>query len=356
LALVALQAQSALAAPGSTTARPRSGIAFLRAGDLWLAPLSGGERRLTRLGGLRGLAAEGRRVAVVAGRSGDLLVFVGPDWRSNQVTLDERFVGPGCWRPGTRELFLARERGPEAVDDGLWRLDTGRRVRRQLLDGVVAEVSVHHRVRLSPSGTRVAAGGVIRDGLTLQARDLRSGARWSPLAADRLLGGADFAWMGENRLLLAAAPVRTELVALGGTPPGRALAVPAAGLQVLELSSGRVTPWLYPRGTQVLRICRAPGRRDRYAIGLGEARSHSRLPPMARRVEIVEGRTRVRRGIPLPAPAHVAGFTPDGRSLLVLMLRRTPWRDVADAVSLDIATGRRRLLARDVTEAAWVLP
>jgi hypothetical protein len=38
------------------------------------------------------------------------------------------------------------------------------------------------------------------------------------------------------------------------------------------------------------------------------------------------------------------------------MLRRTPWRDAADAVTLDVASGRRRLIARDVTEAAWLSP
>jgi hypothetical protein len=197
---------------------------------------------------------------------------------------------------------------------------------------------------------------VIDGSLDVRVRDLRSQRRWLPLASSPLDGGRDFAWLGEERLLLATAPVPVDLVALGGSPVPRAVAVPIAGLQRLDVRTGRLAPWLYSRGTEVLRICRAPGTQDRYAVGLGRTKAHSALPPMARRLEIVDGRTKARRELRIPAPSHVAGFSPDGRTLLLLMLRRTPWRDAADAVTLDVASGRRRLIARDVTEAAWLSP
>jgi hypothetical protein len=346
---------AASTAGAGPSGRSGAAIAFLRSGDLWLASATGkGERRLTQGGGYRGLAAHGRRVAVVAGRSGDLVLLAAPGWREQRFTQEERFLGPVCWRPGTRELFAARELSPDGGDDGLWRLDTGRKGRQKILNGVKADLSVHRLVRLSPSGTRVAAGGVVDEALAIQARDLHSEARWSPLAGAPFYGGVDFAWLGEERLLLAGAPAPKDLPGLGGWPPTRGVVLPAAGLHALEIRTGRMLPWLYPRGTSVLRICRAPGRRDRYAVGVGDARAHSALPAMSPRVEILDGPTKARRLLPLPGPAHAAAFSPDGRSLLLLALRRGPGRDVADAVVLDIASGRRRLVARDVSEAGWI--
>jgi len=137
----ALLGASCHGASAASTPRSATAIVFLRSGDLWLSSAAGkGERRLTRGGGYRGLAAQGRRVALVAGRSGDLVVLAAPGWREQRFTREERFLGPVCWRPGTRELFAARELSGAGGDDGLWRLDVGRQVRRRVLDAASASL------------------------------------------------------------------------------------------------------------------------------------------------------------------------------------------------------------------------
>jgi hypothetical protein len=295
-------------------------------------------------------------VAVIDGRRGDLVVLTAPRWREQRLTREEQFVGAACWRPRTRELFVARLQGHEGGDDGLWRLDTGRRTRRQVLEPVDAGYSASSTVRLSPSGRRVAAGGVVSGALAMRVRDLRSERRWSPFPSDPLPGGVDFAWLGEERLLVAAGSMRENVAATSGARSLVATSFPEAGLLVVDFRSGQLRPWLYPRGTEVLFVRRAPGALDRYAVGLGDAKAHSALPPMARRVEIVDGQSRARRLLRLPAPAHVAGFSSDGRSLLLLMLRRAYGKDLADAVTLELSSGSRRLVARGVSEAAWLSP
>jgi hypothetical protein len=145
-------------------------------GDLWLVSASGQhERRLTTSGRLRGLSSDGRRVACLD--RDEIYILTPPEWQPKRISMpplpsvpvghglphdlppDETWLSGGNrWRPGTHQLFVGAGLD-DTGDGGLWLADIDRHTIRRMLPPIDADFPLNDEIKLSPKGTRVAAGG-----------------------------------------------------------------------------------------------------------------------------------------------------------------------------------------------------
>jgi len=108
---------------GAPTARPGAPnpIAFARPaahdandGDIWLTSgEAGGERRLTRVGGLSALAAHRGRLACIRSSDGNPLMLAPPEWIPKRLTSLGLFAGKPTWTPDGSALLVGRQPLPE---------------------------------------------------------------------------------------------------------------------------------------------------------------------------------------------------------------------------------------------------
>jgi hypothetical protein len=332
-------------------------------GDLWLVSASGQhERRLTTSGGFRGLSSDSRRVACVD-RNG-IYVLSPPDWQPKRVGMpplpsvpvteglpfhvppEKTWLSGGtCWRPGADQLFVGAGLG-DAGDGGLWLVHIDRHTIRRILPPVDADFPMNDEIKLSPGGTRVAAGGGAEMYFWVRIADLRTGKQFQQPGRRGILGMNDFAWLDEDNLLLAGAP-DTDWDGKGHPEYGK------GGIRRLNLRTGRITPWLYTVHTSVYQLLRSPGG-DRLAVLVDPPMQEAKRHDSSNYVVLVDTHTKAQRLLSTPGPPGILGFSPGRTQLLINVGTGAEEGHVGDLYALDLRQGGSHLIARNVMEAVWV--
>jgi hypothetical protein len=78
------------------------------------------------------------------------------------------------------------------------------------------------------------------------------------------------------------------------------------------------------------------------------------LGRMGKRIVLVDRRTKAQRTLAIAGPSRICGFSPDGSRLLLVSSRDEAGRAKGDAYVVDLKSGARRRVVRDVIEAVWV--
>jgi hypothetical protein len=317
-------------------------------GELWLVDATGEQKqRISTPAAVSGLAVDGARLAYISGPgSGNVYVLSAPGWRPRRVTVGGAFAGTPCWQPGATQLFAGRGDLHADADGGLWLIDTRGSRQRRVLPAIDADAPLNGEVQLSPNGRRVAAGGAITAHFWIRVLDLRSGKQFRQPGSAGILGGMDFAWLDNDNLLVAAMPDEYWEDSNHATTS-------QGGIRRISLKTGRMSHWLFPPDTEVVQICRSPGG-DRFAVALDGVDPTAALGAMGKRILLVDRRTKRQRRLVIAGPSTICGFSPDGRQLLVVTLRDEAGKAKGDAYVIDLRSGVRRMVARDVFEAAWI--
>jgi hypothetical protein len=310
-------------------------------GELWIVGATGEQkRRIPTPAAVSGLAVDGARLAYISGPgSGNVYVLSAPGWRPRRVTAGGAFAGTPCWQPGEDRLFVGRGNlHADAGDGGLWLVDTRRCRQRQVLPAIDADAPLNGEVLLSPNGRRVAAGGKITFDFWLRVLDRDSGKQILQPGNSGIPDAMDYVWLDNDNLLVATMPSDERR---------------QGGIRRISLKTGQISRWLYSPETEVVQLCRSP-RGDRLAVALDGVDPTSALGPMGKRVVLVDRRTRAQRRLAIAGPSKICGFSPDGRRLLLVTLRDGAGKAKGDAYVVDLRSGARRRVARDVIEAAWI--
>jgi hypothetical protein len=211
--------------------------------------------------------------------------------------------GGSCWRPGTHQLFVGAGLG-DAGDGGLWLADSDRHTIRRVLPPIDADFPLNDEIKLSPKGTRVAAGGGGDMFFWVRVFDLRAERQIRQLGMRGILGMNDYAWLDEDNLLLAGAP-GSDWEERGHWEYSK------GGIRRLNLRTGRVTPWLYTAHTSVDQLFRSPGG-DRLAVLVDLPARQANERESGNYIVLVDTRTKAQSIRSTPGPPTILGFSPDG--------------------------------------------
>jgi hypothetical protein len=107
----------------------------------------------------------------------EIYILTPPEWQPKRISMpplpsvpvghglphdlppDETWLSGGNrWRPGTHQLFVGAGLD-DTGDGGLWLADIDRHTIRRMLPPIDADFPLNDEIKLSPKGTRVAAGG-----------------------------------------------------------------------------------------------------------------------------------------------------------------------------------------------------